>query len=128
LHRHRDETTHAAIRVDAEHLERLAAIRPVKPAGVTVAAAQVRLDSTAVAGLHAGADPGVEQLHPEVGPEDARVAEKRLPSCKGVQISAADADAVNAHEGAVWRRGGRCDGLTGELAGLLEGDLSHGEI
>ena len=41
---------------------------------------------------------GVEDLDAELVPEDARVVEKRLPSSEGVEVGAADADAMHAHQ------------------------------
>ena len=65
----------------------------------TAPAIDVRLDRATVAGLEpVRVAAGVEDLDAELVTEDARVVEKRLPSSEGVEVGAADADAMHAHQ------------------------------
>ena len=91
---------HPAVGVDAEHLDVRAAIRLAPAAGDAFLAVDVRLDRAAVAGfdvVDALADG--DDLHAEFVPEDARVGEERLLAVESVDVGAAHADAVHAHQG-----------------------------
>jgi hypothetical protein len=106
--------------MDAENLEVLTAVRLTDPAGVTRAAAEVWFNGAAVAGPEVvAAGRRFDDLGIQLVTEDARVPKKRLPALEGVQVSAADPDAVDADEGLA-RPGlrGLGDGAH-ELTGLL---------
>jgi hypothetical protein len=92
-----------------------------------MAAVDVGFDRAAIAGFEAvrfGA--GIDDLDAELVTQNARVVEERLFAGEGVEVGAADADAVNAHEGFAGsgRRFGSVVG-GGEVAGFFEGDLEH---
>jgi hypothetical protein len=91
-----------------------------------VAAVHIRLDGAAVASAEAvGRVAGIEHLDAQLVPEHTRVGKKRLPPGKRVQIGAAHADAVDAHE----RRAGRGSGLGtvggSETTGLFKDNGEH---
>ena len=68
-------------------------------ASKTAPAIDVRLDRATVAGLESvRLVAGVDDLDAELVPKNARVVEKRLPSSEGVEVGAADADAMHAHQ------------------------------
>jgi hypothetical protein len=67
----------------------------------------------------------IEYFDPELVTQDARIGEERLPAGERVQVRAADADPVNAHERLASLRSwlGPIDGR--EPARFLEHDLEH---
>ena len=89
----------AAVGVDAEHLQLLAAIAASAAAGEALEVVHVRLDGAAIARpniLHTRAD--FEHFDAELVPGNARIAEQREFAEVRAGIGAADADAVRAHE------------------------------
>src|SRR5712691_7090275 len=93
--RHRDQLAHAAVRMNAEHLEPHAAVRLSNTARNAGAAAQVRFDGAPIAGPDPlGIAGDLDDLDPQLVPEDARIDEERLVALVGVQVGAADPDAV----------------------------------
>src|SRR5208282_2937623 len=90
----------AAVGVYTQDLQVLAAVAAAAPAGEAALAVQVRLHRTAVARLdvrHAGAD--VQDLDAKLVAGDARVAVKGHLAEIAADVGAADADAVDAHQG-----------------------------
>ena len=126
LDRHGHQAAHAAVGVDAEDLEILAAVVSSQPAHAAAAAAQVRLNGAAVAAMQAvAAGRHVEDFRAQLMAEDSGIAEKRLLAIEGVQIGAADADAVDAHQGFTGRRHTDIVRATDKAARFLKGDRSH---
>ena len=127
LERHGDEFSHPAVGVHAEDLQALATVVLAGAAGVALAAAQIRLDGAAVARTDAASVRGrFDHLDAQLVPEHARISEIRLPSGKGVQVRAADPDAMDSHQRFVRARLGRSRVDAGESSGLFEDDLTHG--
>src|SRR5207237_6525387 len=113
--------------VDAQDLQALATVVLAGAAGVTLAAAQVRLDGAAVARTDAATVGGrFDHLDAQLVAEHARVSEVRLAPRKSVQVRAANADAMDSHQRLVRARFGRRGIDAGESPGLFEYDLAHG--
>jgi hypothetical protein len=92
--------SHAAVGVDAEDLQALAAVGPAVAAGVAGGVVDVGLDGAAIAGLDVGyAVADGEHLDTELVAEDARVRHERHLAEVGADIGAADADAMDANKG-----------------------------
>ena len=118
----------AAIAVDAEDFEALAAVGPAAATGVAGRVVNVRLDGAAVAGFNVG-DGGAdfENFDAEFVTENARVGEERHFAEVGADVGAADTDTVDADEGVA---GARVAGV-GEVEALElfrggEGEGEHG--
>ena len=101
----------AAVGVDAEDLQVLAAVRRPRRQAKHCLAVDVRLDRAAVAGLdvgHAGADR--DDFDAQLVAGNARVAEERHLAEIAADVGAADADAMDADEGFA-AAGGRGSGM-----------------
>jgi hypothetical protein len=113
--------------MDTEDAQVDATIGLIVPAGYALAAIDVRLDGAAIAGFETafvGAD--LNNLDAKLVAENAWISEKRLATVKGVDVRAADANAMDQHKGVVgigWerRRGVNC----AEVAGLFENQGFH---
>ena len=91
------------------------------------ATVEIRLHRATVAGLEpVGLITRVNDLDAELVPEHARVVEEGLLAREGMQIGAAHADAVHAHERGARRSGGFGPVDGDEVAGVFEGDGQHG--
>ena len=91
--------------MDAQDLQVDAAVGLPPAAGNAAPAVQIRLDRAALAGLQPSlirAD--LDDLHSQFVPENARIAEERLPAAVRVQVGAANADPVHAHQGFAGRK------------------------
>ena len=98
--RNDDPLPHAAVGVHAQDPQTFATIRSAAAAGQAVAAVEVRLHCHLVTNLHAiNPRTDSENLGAEFVAEDAGIFEERLASAEGMQVGAADADAVDADEG-----------------------------
>ena len=113
---------HAAVAMDAEDLERLAAVGAAALAGVAGAAVQVRLDGATVADLEMrDTFTNGEDFHTEFMPKDARELDEGHFAEVAAEIGAADADGADGDEGfAVLRRG--CFGERGPGEGFGGGE------
>jgi len=99
LDRHREQPAHAAIRMNAQNLQLLAAVWLANDTGMTAATTQVWLDRAAIAWLDAMiAGRQFQHLDAQFMPKDARVGKERLPASEGMQIRAAHSDTMDAHE------------------------------
>ena len=99
-----------------------ATVRSAAAAGQAVAAVEVRLHCHLVTNLHTiNSRTDSENLGAELVAEDAGILEEGLASAEGVQVGAADADAVDADQGVA---GSGIAGFVGvdaiETAGLGE--------
>jgi hypothetical protein len=89
-----------AFGVDAEYLQALAAVALAAFAGNAMFAVQVRLHGAAVANRNVRyALTDGEYFDAELVTNQTRIRKKRLSSGKGVNIRAANPDAMNAHKG-----------------------------
>lgn len=100
VRRHGEEVAHPAVGVYAQHLQVHAAVGLAGPTRNAPPAVEAPLDGAAIANLHgchavADGDPFDAQLVAE----DARVGEIGHLAVEGVDVGAANADAVNAHHG-----------------------------
>ena len=120
------QLAHAAVDVDAEDPQRLAAVRPAAQAGARLRIVQERAHRAEIADPHAGVA-GRNRLHRDrqLVAEHARIGEERLAPGVGVQVGAADADAVDADEGLALGRARRRHVAQREAAGFDEDDLLH---
>ena len=125
--RHEQALAHAAIDVRPEDDERLAGVLEPAPARIARSASDRRSDRGSIAGRqarHGGTD--LEHLDRELVPEDAGVAEERLPAAEGVEVRAADPDASDADQCLVGARDRRLiDVADLEGAGLDEDRRPH---
>ena len=97
--RHDEARPQAAVGVDAEDLQVLAAVAAAAPAGEARLAVHVRLDGAAVARLDVGdAGADLEHLDAQFVAGDARIAVERHLAEIAADVGAADADAVDAHQ------------------------------
>jgi hypothetical protein len=86
--------------VHAQDPQTFATIRSAAAAGQAVAAVEVRLHRHLVTNLHAiNSRTDGENLGAEFVAEDAGILEEGLASSEGMQVGAADADAVDADQG-----------------------------
>jgi hypothetical protein len=84
--------------VDSQHLQVHAAVGFATAASDAASAIEVRFDRAAVARFDVfGRTTYRNHLDANLVTEYSRVAEKRLPSIEGMDVGAADTDAVNAH-------------------------------
>ena len=125
----RQPFAHAAVDVDAEDLQALAAVGAAATAGDAGAAVEVGLDGAAVADGEVVLEIGRtqrEDFDGQLVAEDARVGEEGLVALVGVQVGAADAHAQDADEGLAGTGFGRRFGVR-ELEGewLLQNDGFH---
>ena len=98
--RHKEARPQAAVAVDAQRLVLLTAIGQSATAGVALLAVDIRLDRTVVAGADVGdAVADLKHLDAQLMARDARVAEERHLAQIATNISPADADLVDAHQG-----------------------------
>ena len=117
---------HAAVDMHTEHLHTRAAIALATAAGDTFAAIQIRNDAALIADgviqrAISGAD--LEDFNREPVAHDARIAEKILLPAECMQISAADAHALDLHQRLVPSGIGRfSDLLQAQLKGFFKYD------
>jgi hypothetical protein len=122
----REQRSHPAINVNAEHLQARAAIWLSPAAGDAVSAIQIWLDRAAVAGAQAvRLRARIDHLDAEFVTENAWVGKEWLPPRERVEIGSAYANAMDANECLTrlrrrLRRIGR-----DKVAGLFENDLAH---
>jgi purine-nucleoside phosphorylase len=126
---YQEALAHAAVNVNAEHLEGLAAVRLAAPAGLTGATVEIGIHGATVANVDAcGALAQRDYLNGEFMPEDPGIAEERLTAAVSVQIGTADSDAEDADESLA---GGGHRGfrrvVPGELARLFKNQVAHRE-
>ena len=94
--------------------------------GDAFAAVDVGLDRAAVAGFEpVRIVAGLDHFDAKLVPEHARITEKWLTSGKGVQVGAAYADTVDAHECVAGLANGFARIHGGKFSGLFENDLEH---
>lgn len=97
---------HGAIRMHAEHAERLAAVRFALLAGMAGAAVQVGLDGAAVAWLYMGdAIADCEDFDTEFMTQNAWVFDKGHFAQVATDVRTADAYGMDGDERLVWTRG-----------------------
>jgi hypothetical protein len=96
---------------------------------MTLTAAEVRLNGTTVARLQVVLSArGFEHFDGEFMAQDPRIGKEWLSAGEGMQVGAADADAVNADQGLA-RSGSRRRGVrTHKGPRLLQHDLTHGRF
>lgn len=93
LRRQKNAVAHAPTGVDSDDAHLREAVRPLARATRALAAGNVRVHRTAVAGLEvADGVAGLDNLHRKLMPENAWICEKRLRTLEGVEIGAADPD------------------------------------
>ena len=119
---------HAAVDVDAEALQRFAAVRPTGSARPAIPTIQVRFDGATIARLESVRSLwNRNDLDAEFVAEDARVFEERLSPGKGVKIGATNPHSTHSNESMIrWhRRLGHV--RRKESTGFVQGDLEHGD-
>jgi hypothetical protein len=114
--------------VDAQHLQAHAAVGFATAASDAAGAIEIRFDRAAVAPFEVfGRTTHRNHLDAKLVTKYSRIAEKRLSSTEGMDVGAADADAVNAHQRFVGLD--RCRGpfcaQQGEAAGFFKADRFH---
>ena len=121
---------HSAIGHDAEDFEILATVGASAPAREAFAAVHVRLDRTAIAGLHIrGAVADGEHLHAELMAWDSWVGKERHLAEISREIRAADADAIHPDERLpMCRRRGFGNVNTAKTLRLFELNGFHGKV
>ena len=118
----------AAVAVDAQDLQLLAAVRVAAAAGVAVGIINIRLHGAAVAGLDVGdALADGDDLDAQLVAGDARVAEEGHLAEVAAEVRPADADPVDAHQGLAGSGRGGLGGVDeGEVLGGLQEQGFHG--
>jgi hypothetical protein len=85
--------------VDAQYLERFAAVRLTIAAGAALAARQVRLDGTAIARADSRLPSrNFQDLHAQFVTQHARKTEERLTASERMKVGPTHADAVQPYE------------------------------
>ena len=117
----------AAVGVDAEHLEVLAAIDAAAPAGEAILAVDVGLDGAAVAGLDVGdAGADLDDLDAKFVAGDARIAVEGHLAEIAADVGAADADAMDPDQDVAGAGPfGLVDRDLLKLTGLFQEDRFH---
>ena len=119
-------SAHAAVEVDAQYLQPLAAVCFAELAGTTVAATEVGFHGAASAHVDAALVWWrLKDFDSQLMAEDAWIGEKRLSARERVQVGAADANAMDANEGLTFARLGGSDVRACEAAWMRERDLFH---
>ena len=122
----RKQLAHAAVGVNAQHLDPFAAIALAQAAGVAGATAQVRFSGAAVA----RADPApvrrrLDHFHGEFVAENPRVGEIGLPAFVGMIIRSTKSHAARAHQGLARALNGLRRLFDFKPSGLLQDHLTH---
>jgi hypothetical protein len=98
---HDQPLDHAAITVDAQHLQPFAAVGTPAATGDTFPTIQVWLNCTAVAHRQPetfSLRPKFDNLYAKLMAQDARIAEEGLSAAEGVQVGATNSNPTHAHQ------------------------------
>ena len=125
---HDDLLGHAAVAMDADDLEALAAIGVALAAGGALVAGQVGVDDHRIAGLELRAAVRIEHDAGELVAHDPRIFEEGVVALEDVVVGAADADVADADADPAGLQHGWIDVDKGELAGGGAGDGFHGGL
>jgi hypothetical protein len=124
--RNAQERPHAAFAMNTQNPERFAAIRTVQQAGVANSATDVRFHGATRAGLDIPVVGGrADHLHAQLVAENPGIGKEGLTAGEGVQIGAANTDAVDSNESFSGSGLDQGRGLFLKLARLLKHNLTH---
>ena len=125
----RENRPHPAVGMDTQNLYIGTTVGLAPATGDAFATIDVGLDRAAVAGFESvRIIAWVDHFDAKLVPEHARITKEGLAAGKRVQVGAAYADTVDAHEGVtgLTNRFSRIHG--GKFSGLFENDLEHVKI
>ena len=124
---------HAAVHMDAQHLQAGAAVGAADGAGVAVTAVDVGIHGHPVAHLQALGILGrivgdADDLTTELVADDPGIADQAVGAAEGADVAAADGGAVDLDQGLALLGSGHLLVDTGNLPGLCKLDGFHNEV